>query len=121
PRKAAHWGRLVTSRPGTQCEVTGFPAVVGTPEVRDTEQARGTINPGALVKSGMLAIGIDHPPSRTTATESPWAGMSGAAVWCEGLLTGVVVIDPAGYDSRRLVATPSSAFVTNQAFLALVL
>lgn len=122
PRRArsVRWGRLVTRRPGALCEATGFPEVVATPQARETEQASGSINPLSLTKSGLMALAIDDPPQRVRASGSPWAGMSGAAVWCEGLLTGVVVEDPAGFDSRRLVALPVSAFADDVRFRTLI-
>ncbi|MGQ0479492.1 MAG: trypsin-like peptidase domain-containing protein [Pseudonocardia sp.] len=50
------WGRLVTTRPGLSCEAIGFPSVVATPRMRDSHQARGVLNPGSLVKSGLYAV-----------------------------------------------------------------
>ena len=106
PRRPVRWGRLVTTVPRMPCEAWGFPNVLASPQVREVEQASGSINPGGLRKSGRLAIGVDDPPARVVRDSSPWAGMSGAAVWCHGLVTAVVVVDPAGFDSRRLVAVP---------------
>lgn len=94
-RQRVRWGRFVTRRSGQGCEVTGFPAVVATPQRRDTHHASGVINPGSLVKAGLVAIEVANPPSRASQDGSQWEGMSGAAVWCERLLTAVVVVDPA--------------------------
>ena len=123
PNGASHvrWGKLVTRQPGVPCEATGFPEVVATPVRRDTEQASGTINPGALTKSGLLSIRIDSPPEQVVADEtSPWGGMSGSAVFCGELLTGIVVQDPAGFNSRRLVAVSIVNFSTDEEFVGLV-
>jgi hypothetical protein len=114
------WGKLVTRQPGVPCEATGFPEVVATPARRDTEQASGTINPGALTKSGLLSVRIESPPERVVTDASPWGGMSGSAVFCGGLLTGVVTQDPAGFDSRRLLAVPIVSFSADEDFVGLV-
>ncbi len=114
------WGRLVTGQPGTVCEAIGFPEVVASPRLRDSEQATGSISPRSLARTGLLAIGVDAAPTRVRARASPWAGMSGAAVWCEGLLTALVVQDPAGFDSGRLVALPVSAFAGDARFRELI-
>lgn len=119
PRRRVRWGRLVTTRPRQRFEATGFPDVAATPAWRDTEQASGTINPGNLVKARRLALAVDDPPARVRDSESPWAGMSGAAVFCRGLLTAVVIEDPAGFASQRLTAVPVVGFAGDEAFTAL--
>jgi tetratricopeptide (TPR) repeat protein len=80
----------------------------------------GRINPGRLTKAGLLSIGVDDPPSRVKGSGSPWAGMSGAGVWCGDLLVGVVVRDPAGFASGRLVAVPVTRLLADPEFAALV-
>jgi hypothetical protein len=58
----------------------------------------------------MLAVDSPH---RVLASESPWAGMSGAAVCCGPLLFGVVSSDTAGFSSRRVTITPVSALAAD--------
>jgi len=119
-RQPLRWGRLVTSRAGQPCEAIGFPAVVARPEQRDSHHAVGVLNPGALVKTGRYAVEVTNPPAAPGPDGSRWAGMSGAGLLCEDLLVGVVTVDPAGFDSRRLVTVPVTAVTADPGFAALV-
>ena len=78
------------------------------------------LNPGALVKAGLYAVEVTNPPAGPGPRGSWWAGMSGAALQCEGLLVGVVTADPAGFDSRRLITVPITAVVEDPVFRELV-
>ncbi|SDH91830.1 Tetratricopeptide repeat-containing protein [Actinokineospora alba] len=118
-RRRARLGRFVTREPGQRCVATGFPNVVATPEMRDTEQASGTVNPGSLVKAGWLSVAVDSPPARVVSSASPWQGMSGAALTSRGLLVGVVIVDPAGFAHDRLVAVPVATFGADEGFARL--
>ena len=113
------WGRLVTHRGVGDCVAAGFPAVVATPEMRDRLDARGSINPGSRSKSGMLAMDVTNPPA-PPHEGSRWAGMSGAAVVMDGLIIGVAVQDPKGFDSRQLVALPVTRVLPDSRFRAVV-
>ena len=119
-RHPVRWGRLVTSRAGQVCEAIGFPRVVATPQRRESHHAKGEINPGSLVKAGLYAMEVHNPPAGSGPAESWWAGMSGAAVLCQGLLLGVVTQDTDGFNSRRLVAVPITTVITDPGFAALV-
>jgi hypothetical protein len=57
---------LVTTCPGQECEAFGFPAVVATPQLRDSHHAHGVLNPGSLVKSRLI-IGSAVTPGRYQA------------------------------------------------------
>lgn len=119
------YGRLVTTRPRQECEATGYPRVVATPEFRDSHTADGLLNPKALAKAGSLAVEVTNPPAPPLDEDSNrggswWAGMSGAAVLAGGMVVGVVTTDPYGFDSRRLVAVPITAATTDPDFVALV-
>lgn len=119
-RHPVRWGRLVTRRPGQQCEAIGFPRVVAEPRQRDSHHAVGVINPGSLIKAGMYAVEVTNPPTAPDADGSWWQGMSGAGVLCNGLLVGVVTEDPAGFGSRRLVMVPITAVTSDPDFVAQV-
>ncbi|MDT7653222.1 MAG: hypothetical protein QOI36_4628, partial [Pseudonocardiales bacterium] len=119
-RHPVRWGRLVTTRAGQRCEAIGFPKVVATPRRRDSHHAVGEINPGSLVKAGLHAVEVTNPPARPGLDGSGWQGMSGAALLCEGLLVGVVTVDPAGFDSRRLVTVPVTNVTEDPQFAGLV-
>ncbi|MGH3847274.1 MAG: trypsin-like peptidase domain-containing protein [Pseudonocardiaceae bacterium] len=119
-RHLVRWGRLVTARAGQACEATGYPKVVAEPRRRDSHHAVGVINPGSLVKAGLYAVEVSNPPAGPGIGGSGWAGMSGAAVLCQGLVVGVVSVDPAGFESRRLVTVPVTAVTGDPGFAALV-
>ncbi|WP_146229093.1 hypothetical protein [Streptomyces sp. NWU339] len=59
------------------------------------------------------------PRPRSQNNERPWSGVSGAAIFCEEVLVGVVVRDDAEFDNRRLHAAPVYAFATAPDFAAL--
>jgi hypothetical protein len=113
------WGRLATTK-FQSCHAVGFPDSQSTPDWRDTEQANGVISPRTMVKGRLYSISVSDPPDRITKSESPWAGMSGAGVFCRNMLVGVVVEDPLGYSSRRLVAVPVSSLMHDKEFCDLV-
>lgn len=81
---------------------------VGYPQVQrgdagelDAHQIVGRFNPGTgwLSRTAVLED-IDAPPGK-----SPWAGMSGALVFVEELVVGVVRADPSAWRHRRLTLT----------------
>src|SRR5262249_39235957 len=115
------WGRLSTTRPGTRVESVGFPAVLEAPDrFRDLEQLSGTVNPLTRGLAGLHDVAGDSPPAPGGGSDSPWGGMSGAAVFCGPLLLGVVGWDTAGFDSRRVTVTPVSALAADAEFCRLV-
>ena len=59
--------------------------------LRDSQQIEGTIPMASNVKSGLLALETDGPPPRA-GNDSPWHGMSGAAVFSGPALVGVVTL-----------------------------
>jgi tetratricopeptide (TPR) repeat protein len=77
----------------------GFPVfklrpVPNQPEeqLREVSYAAGSIIAGANAKTGTLAFSLTTGLPKETSLDdgSPWAGMSGAAVWANGRLVGVV-------------------------------
>jgi len=119
-RHRVRWGRFVTGRVGQACVAVGFPAVVATPRRRDTHHAVGVLNPASLVEAGLYAVEVTNPPAVPGAGGSGWSGMSGAAVQSDGLLVGVVTVDPGGFDSRRLVTVPITAVAGDAGFAGVV-
>ncbi|MFJ9967672.1 tetratricopeptide repeat protein, partial [Streptomyces avermitilis] len=113
---AVRWGRLVTSLPGSTCQTVGVPNMVQRSD-RPVElwQATGTINPvtGRVDNRHVVTLG-EHPPQSTD--ESPWGGLSGAAVFCGDLLTGVIAADLAGLAHAGLHAVPLYVLLHDQTF-----
>jgi tetratricopeptide (TPR) repeat protein len=75
--------------------------------VRDTEAIQGQIDPLTGAKAGgLLTVHIEGsvPEDPEDGQRTPWAGISGAAVFCGPALVGVLLIDPHMF-KRRLIAT----------------
>ncbi|HEX5289590.1 MAG TPA: tetratricopeptide repeat protein [Streptosporangiaceae bacterium] len=100
------WGRV----DGTEqiaVNAVGFPwAQERADRVRDTEHLFGFIAPAAMAKSGLSAVSVVSSPPASRAGASPWAGMSGAALFAGPFLVGVVVVDPPRFGAGRLVVAP---------------
>lgn len=84
-----------------ECEALGFPrfklhrgpapAADGPAATyRDSHHARGTTTPFSNMRRGTLELSLRAPEYDIDRHRSPWEGMSGAAVWSEGRLIGVV-------------------------------
>ncbi|MGW4055388.1 VMAP-C domain-containing protein [Streptomyces sp. NPDC004779] len=109
------WGRPVGRAP-LRYEGLGFPrAAAGT--IRDPEHLRGALPP--LSGSGEYYV-LDQEPAPAVGAdgEKPWGGASGAAVFCDDHLVGVVVHDDRAFAHRRLRAVPAHAFVDDSGFTA---
>lgn len=106
---AVRWGTSVTHQPAMRCESWGVPAVMQRPDhAVDTAQVIGTINPGDGMVSDRYLIRLDgQPPATGEDGGSPWRAMSGAAVFCHGLLVGVIAADPPQFGHSALEAVPA--------------
>ncbi|SDS59544.1 Tetratricopeptide repeat-containing protein [Streptomyces sp. TLI_053] len=120
PTTPVRWGRAVTDRPGTPCETWGTPDVAQrSGRAVEAEQLRGRLNPGTGFVGNQHVIDLDQPaPVRRADGASPFAGLSGAAVFCDRLLTGVVAADRAHAAHARLNAVPAYALHHDPAFRA---
>ena len=100
------WGRVDGMEP-IAVSAVGFPWAQERPDrVRDSEQLFGFIAPATTVKAGLCAVTVLTAAPAGRAGSSPWAGMSGAALFAGPFLVGVVVIDPARFGTDRVVAAP---------------
>jgi hypothetical protein len=100
------WGRVDGMEPIAVTGV-GFPWAQERPDrVRDSEQLFGFIAPAATVKAGLCAVTLLTAAPAGRAGGSPWAGMSGAALFAGPFLVGVVVVDPARFGTDRVTAAP---------------
>nr|WP_188308053.1 tetratricopeptide repeat protein [Streptomyces sp. CBMA123] len=99
------WGRLVTEHPGQACETWGVPDAVQRPGTAvEAAQLAGTVNPGSgYVGNRHVMNLVQHPPVWPVDGSSPWGGLSGAAMFCGRLLTGVVAAD-AGHSAHAALA-----------------
>ena len=73
---------------------------------RDLDQVTGHVPVAANRRQGTLAVHLDDPPPAIPerAGLSPWEGMSGAAVWADGRIIGVVAEHHASEGTGRLTA-----------------
>ncbi|MFJ9646409.1 acyl carrier protein [Streptomyces sp. NPDC101206] len=103
------WGRLVTSRPGQECETWGVPDLVQRHRTAvEASQQRGHVNPGSGFVHAQYVMDLTaHPPSWPYGNSSPWGGLSGAAMFCDRLLTGVVRAESADSGHAALKVVPA--------------
>jgi hypothetical protein len=106
---------------GMPCRALGFPNAQQrkgrTGVVRDTEEMTGEIAPLSAVKKGLLTIHVGRSvPLPGEAGTSPWAGMSGAAVFCGRLLVGVVRVAPEHFGTDRLECVPIATLAGDTGF-----
>ncbi|GAA2321122.1 hypothetical protein GCM10010149_87680 [Nonomuraea roseoviolacea subsp. roseoviolacea] len=121
-RGPVRWGRLTGTRPGVPCQATGYPKAQREDSGRWEEQLSGHVNPGTAASADRYEIHVDDSLPRPGAPgESPWAGMSGAAVLsADGrLVIGVVSQDRMAYGGR-LAATRAQDLLADRDFHDLV-
>ncbi|MFD8854092.1 hypothetical protein, partial [Streptomyces sp. NPDC059604] len=122
PTGAVRWGRLVTDRPGTGCETWGLPDVAQQPDTGvEAVQLQGRVNAGSGFVGNRHVIDLlQHPLAWWQDNTSPWGGLSGAAVFCGRLLTGVVASDRAHSGHGQLNAVPAYVLHHDPAFRAVL-
>ncbi|MEV0332395.1 tetratricopeptide repeat-containing protein [Nocardia sp. NPDC050717] len=109
------WGRIVTHQPGIACRTWGLPDFAQRKgRATDTEQPTGTLNPGDGYGHRHILHLNEYPP--TAVGESPWKGISGAAVYCGSLLTGVVATDPDHRGHAALGVVPAYVLLAQSGF-----
>lgn len=102
------WGRLTGPDP-LDWSAVGFPAASADREDgRQAEHSFGRTSPISEHAAGKLALTIESRQA-VGGGNSPWAGLSGAAVFCGDHLAGVITADPGGYD-RSLTARRAEDF-----------
>jgi len=108
-RVPQRWGWLATIRPDCAVEAFGFPRLQKDPSRRLEEQLSGRVNPGTGTSAQRYEILSEDPlPATDTAADmlsTPWAGMSGAALFSGDLLIGVIRLDRRAVAGTRLTAT----------------
>ncbi|MFI9102126.1 trypsin-like peptidase domain-containing protein [Streptomyces fildesensis] len=119
PLRPVRWGRMTCQATRVGCTAVGFPRVLRMPDARrEREQLSGAMNPGTGVKSHQYHVMVDNPPAHHMDQDSPWAGMSGAALFTGDLLVGVVIIDHEGFDGSRLTAVRIAEVFRDPDFVA---
>ena len=120
PRGTASVARLgrIAGRDPVGAVGLGFPDAQARPDdVRDTEQLRGEIVPLTARKGGLLTVSLEGSVPEAIDGRCLWQGMSGAALWCEDLLVGVVIVAPEHFGADRLIAVPLTRIATDDEFV----
>ena len=105
------WGRLVGADP-LDWGAVGFPrASLDQDAGRQPEHAYGRTSPISERLAGRLALTVES--REATDGDSPWAGLSGAAVFSGDHLIGVITADPGRY-ARSLVGRRAEDFCTDR-------
>ncbi len=113
------WGVPSGLEPMESCQAIGFPQVQRDDEDGlDTEQIVGTFKPGSRMVRARYVLDSPHtPPLRQADGASPWAGMSGAALFADGMIIGVVVTDPLNWQHGRVEAIRSRVLFADPEFV----
>ncbi|MFJ7969291.1 hypothetical protein, partial [Streptomyces sp. NPDC096324] len=122
PVAPVRWGRLVTDRPGAECETWGVPDLAQhKSRAVEAVQLRGRLNPGSGITHNQYVMDLlQHPPQWSASGASPWGGLSGAAVCCDRLLVGVVASDRAHSGHGQLNTVPAYVLHHDAAFRAVL-
>jgi tetratricopeptide (TPR) repeat protein len=111
------WGRLVGSNP-LDWGAVGFPVASADKDSgRQPEHTFGRVSPISDLGAGRLALTIEA--REAIGAGSPWAGLSGAGIFCGDHLVGVVTTDPGAY-ARSLVGRRVADFCHNPEFAQLL-
>ncbi|MGV9942410.1 hypothetical protein [Streptomyces sp. NPDC003401] len=117
----ARWGELVCDYPDRRpvCSMTGFPramrrqAFVGSEQyVDDLKTVEGTIAPPTGSRSRLYALEVDGAVPTDVRN---WQGLSGAGVFCNGILIGLVRLVDRQWD-RTLMVLPLSHLLAAHGF-----
>jgi tetratricopeptide (TPR) repeat protein len=112
------FGRVVTDQAGTRAQACGFPQWVQRPNrAAELWQLSGVLNPGSRWVGDRYVMTLSGTPP---VGHSPWSGLSGAAMFCGNLLTGVIAADPADGAHGYLEAVPAIILLRDARFAALV-
>ncbi|WP_052069522.1 serine protease [Streptacidiphilus albus] len=107
------WGTVEDLAPRPGAHAVGYPHAQrdGQGEL-DSEQLVGTLKPASgLLRGRQVLDSLHGAPAATGDHGSPWAGFSGAAVFVDDHLVGVVRSDPTRWQHGRVEITPTTAIV----------
>ncbi|MFD8593177.1 NACHT domain-containing protein [Streptomyces sp. NPDC059637] len=111
------WGVTSSLAPLPDCQAVGFPRAQRDADGRlESEQLIGTLKPGSGMIRGRYVLDSAHGAPAGTGGGSPWAGMSGAAVFSGDALVGVVSTDPHHWQHSRVEAVPVGTFLNSDGF-----
>jgi predicted nucleotide-binding protein len=118
------WGKIDNYGARLSCDAVAFPRSSRDQEGRRwAEHIEGHVYPGVGREHGRFAFNVDSPIPVTNAAwdnYSPWAGVSGAPIFCGDFFIGIIMNDDPQYGHRRLWAMPASAILENHQAEALI-
>lgn len=89
-------------------ESMGFARVGTTTDGREPTGLFGNVNPS----SGLLSLGVQY----AVQNAEDYSGISGAPVFVDGRIVGVIVTCPSGFNASRVMATPVGPFLSDSDF-----
>lgn len=114
----ARYGQITTRPTIVTVETAGFPLFKRRQSegavVRDLAFLSGTIASLANLRSGTLEINVDPPSPASDDRHSPWEGISGAPVWAEGRIVGVLTRHNRQEGLSRITAARIERFLTGR-------
>jgi hypothetical protein len=114
---AVRWGWFAGGQPWEYSGL-GFPEFADYANERGVEQLVGMLPPLGAGPDGSFVLDQGSAPNASTGRA--WPGVSGAAVFCQGLLTGMVAKDDLRFGNRRLHAVPASDLIAEPEFVRLI-
>jgi hypothetical protein len=101
-----HWAHLTDGSPIRDCQVLGLPDAQQLPaHGLDMAHLECGLRPGTGVTRSRYVLDVkDLRPEAEKAKGSPWEGMSGAVLFAEGMVLGIITAAPPHWGHRRLDA-----------------
>ena len=111
------WGCFIGSAPITFTALA-FPGFTNYEAVRGVEQLNGRLSPLAIGAGGGYVL--DQAAAPRATVPGAWAGASGAAVFCDGLLVGMIATSNQLFGNRRLHAMRARSLLSDREFSRLI-
>ncbi|MFH8370531.1 trypsin-like peptidase domain-containing protein [Streptomyces sp. NPDC018031] len=113
------WARLTDDSPLGGCQAMGFPrAQHDRTRGVDLEHIECALRPGSGIVRYRYVLDVKDVAPEPAGGRSPWEGMSGAALFAQGLLLGVVTEAPGNWRHRRLEAVKGATLLDDASFVA---
>ncbi|WP_175439129.1 S1 family peptidase [Streptomyces vilmorinianum] len=112
------WARLTDDSPLGGCQAMGFPrAQHDRTRGVDLEHIECALRPGSGIVRNRYVLDVKDVSPELASGNSPWEGMSGAALFAEGLLLGVVAEAPRNWRHQRLEAVKARTLLDDASFV----
>ncbi|WP_058041775.1 S1 family peptidase [Streptomyces roseifaciens] len=113
-----HWARLTDDSPLRGCQAMGFPrAQHDRSRGVDIEHIECALRPGSGIVRNRYVLDVKDVSPEPASGNSPWEGMSGAALFADGLLLGVVAEAPRNWRHQRLEAVKGRTLLGDASFV----